>query len=72
MANAQIKSWSKYFLDLPPGSDVQKRYKEKMNLAEFSEDPYCCLKTKRKGSGAMLAVNGQTGPMFRGLIFMII
>ena len=56
MANATIKLWSKYFLDLPPGSEVKKRYEEKMSLAGFSEDPYYRLETNGKGSTAVVSV----------------
>ena len=63
MANATIKSWSKYFLDLPPGqSEAKKRYKEKMSLAGFSEDPCCRLETKGKGSNAVVSVEWTNWP----------
>ena len=62
MANATIKLWSKYFLDLPPGSEVKKRYEEIMSLAGFSEDPYCCLEMKGKGSSAVVSVEWTNWP----------
>ena len=37
-------------------------YKEKMNLAGFSEDPYCRIEMKQKGSGAVLAVKWTNWP----------
>ena len=51
-----IKSYAKHFLDLPPGSDVKKHYEEKISLAGFSEDSYCRLATKGKGSSAVISV----------------
>ena len=63
MANEMVKSWYKYFLDLPPGrSEVKKRYKEKMSLAGFSEDPCCRLETKGKGSNAVVSVEWTNWP----------
>ena len=62
MANATNKSWSKYFLDLPPRSEVKKRYKEKISLAGFSKNPYCCLEMKGKGSSAVVSVEWTNWP----------
>ena len=62
MANATIKSWSKYFFDLPPGSEVKKHREPKMSLAGFSEDPYCRLETKGKGSSAVVSVEWTNWP----------
>ena len=62
MANATIKSWSKYFLDLPSGSEVKKCYEEIMSLAGFSEDPYCRLEMKGKGSSAVVSVEWTNWP----------
>lgn len=62
-----IKSWSKYFLELSPNSDVKKRYQEKMTLAGLSEGLYCRLEAKGKGGSTVYHLNGQTGQTLRGL-----
>ena len=56
------KLWSKYFLDLPPGSEVKNRYEEKMSLAGFSDDPCCRLEVKGKGSSAVVSVEWTNWP----------
>ena len=64
MANATITSWSKCFLDLPPGqSEVKKlMLRREMSLARFSEDPHCRLETKGKGSNAVVSVEWTNWP----------
>ena len=62
MASATIKSWSKYFLELSPSSDVKKRYQEKIDLAGLSEDPYCRLEAKGKGGNVVLSVEWTNWP----------
>ena len=62
MASATIKSWSKYFLELSPSSDVKKRYQEKIELAGLSEDPYCRLEAKGKGGNVVLSVEWTNWP----------
>ena len=57
-----IKSYSKHFLDLPPGNDVKKHYEEKISLAGFSEDSYCRLATKGKGCSAVISVEWTKWP----------
>ena len=49
-------------MDLPSGSEVKKRYEKKMSLAGFSEDPYCCLEMKGKGSSAIVSVEWTNWP----------
>ena len=60
MENSTIQSWSKYFLDLPPGSDVTKCYEEKMNLAGFHKTPTTVLQQKEKEAVQLYLLNGQT------------
>ena len=41
---------------------MKKCYKEKISLAGFSEDPYCCLEMKGKGSSEVVSIEWTNWP----------